>query len=55
MTYDTSSSWDAFKMPAGGSASDIRKSVAELRSTVSQEKRAFSGAYLQPTVSKPKR
>lgn len=45
---DTSSSWDSFKMPVGGSAIEIRKSVAELRSTVNQEKRVFS-ISLPPT------
>lgn len=50
-----SSSWDSFKMPAGGTASEIRRSVAEMRNTVSQETKVLSGAYIQQALSKPKR
>ena len=52
---DTSSSWDSFKMPAGGTATDIRRSAAELRNTASQEAKTLSGAYISPTPNKPKR
>lgn len=54
-TTDTSSSWDSFKMPAGGTATDIRRSVAEMRNTVSQEAKALSGAYLSQSPAKTKR
>lgn len=52
---DTSSSWESFRMPAGGTARDIRKSVAELRDNISQDKKAFSGSHWHLTAAKNKR
>ena len=43
---DTSSSWDTFKMPAGGTASEMRRSVEALRQTITREKRVFSAIVI---------
>lgn len=51
---DTSSSWDSFKMPAGGTAVEMRKNVEALRITITKEKIAFSGLILPQSSVKPK-
>lgn len=54
-TRDSSSSWDSFTMPAGGSANEIRTRVDELRNTASQERKALSGTWIPQSPLKSKR
>lgn len=45
-TASVVSSWASFKSMPNGSASEIRKSVAELRSHVTEERKIFSSASI---------
>lgn len=39
--FDTTSSWSNFRMPEGGTAKDIRQSVAHLKNVVTQEQKVL--------------
>lgn len=43
---DAASSWSTFKVPPGGSSSDIRKSAAAIQTQVAKEKKVFGDASL---------
>lgn len=45
-TAASSSGWGSYKSISGGTTSDIRRSVAEMKSQITQESKIFSGSSI---------